>query len=147
MQNLVNGFSNVSSPNNSAGWEELERVSCLFVCLFVLAIKFFIILKMNPGQNQILLNSVERLGILLAGNLHRGLTPTIVTDSISMCYLNMIAIHVILLLYTGMEAKSVNTSTSNIVFYDTNNSIEIPASFIRHRSNSTGSSYHTCHYV
>ena len=45
---------------------------------------YFINLKMNPGQNQILLSSVERLGILLAENLNRGLTPTVMSENLSM---------------------------------------------------------------
>lgn len=39
---------------------------------------------MNPGQNQMLLNSSERFGILFAENLYKGLTPTVVSDNISM---------------------------------------------------------------
>ena len=44
--------------------------------------------------------------------------------------------------YTVMEATSANVSTlSNVVFSDADNSIEIPASFIRHRSNLTGKTF------
>lgn len=40
---------------------------------------------MNPGQGQILLNSSERFGILLAENLNKGLTSAVASENISMC--------------------------------------------------------------
>ena len=45
----------------------------------------FINLQKDPGRNQLLLKYVERFGILLAENLHRGLISTVSSDNLSMC--------------------------------------------------------------
>ena len=95
---------------------------------------------MNPGQNQILLKSSDRFGILFAENLHKGLTPTVYSNNISMYKsffnLNLLYFHVVI------EATLVDASkSSKVVFPNASvvlNSIEIPASFILQKSYATG---------
>lgn len=82
-QSIADSFSNTLHPNNTAGWKELEKVSFKSTSITYHNIKIFLTVQVDPGQNQMLLNSTETFGLLLAENLKEGSTKVVKSDNIS----------------------------------------------------------------
>lgn len=77
-------LKSATSPQHLAEFAQistLQTKSASYTVLYII----YVFLQMNLGQSQLLLNSSERFGILLAENLNRGLTPTVASKNISMC--------------------------------------------------------------